>query len=330
MKAWTLYEVGDFAYGEVAEPQVPDGWKLVRVTAAGICGSDIPRIYETGAHRHPLIPGHEFASVEVESGKRVGVFPLIPCGKCSCCQKRQYEMCENYNYLGSRCDGGFAELVAVPAWNLLELPDEVSDEQAAMLEPLAVAIHGVRAMDVKQGEKALVCGLGAIGMFYAMVLQAYDAEVYVVGKREAQRKRAMEVGIPADHCYDYGAEEEPREMDVFFECVGIEASLVYGLDALRPGGRMLLVGNPRGEMGLGRDDYWQILRKQLRIQGTWNSSYTGEADDDWHEALRLIVSGEVQPQMLITHRYPLEELDRGLAVMRDKSVDSCKVMVVNK
>ncbi len=330
MKAWTLYDVGDFAYGEVAEPEAPDGWTLVRMTAAGVCGSDIPRIYETGAHRHPLIPGHEFAGVEVESGRRVGVFPLIPCGKCSCCQKKQYEMCENYNYLGSRCDGGFAELVAVPEWNLLELPDSVSDEQAAMLEPLAVAIHGVRAMDVKQGEKVLVCGLGTIGMFYAMVLQAYGADVYVVGKREAQRKRALEVGIPADHYFDYGAEEKPRDMDVFFECVGIEESLAYGLDTLAAGGRMLLVGNPHGDMNLARNDYWKILRKQLRVQGTWNSSYTGEVDDDWHESLRLIGSGEVQPEKLITNRYPLEELDQGLAVMRDKSVDSCKVMVGNK
>lgn len=328
MKAWTLYDVGDFSYGEVAKPDVPDGWTLVKVGAAGICGSDIPRIYETGAHRHPLIPGHEFMGVDVENGKRVGVFPLIPCGKCSCCQKRQYEMCENYNYLGSRCDGGFAEYVAVPEWNLIDLPEEVSDEAAAMLEPLAVAIHGVRAMDVKPGEKALVCGLGTIGMFYAMVLQAYGAEVYVVGKREAQRKRALEAGNPVNHYFDYDTEEEPRNMDVFFECVGTEESLVYGLDALAAGGRMLLVGNPHGDMNLARNDYWKILRKQLRVQGTWNSSYTGEAADDWHEALRLIGSGEVQPEKLITHRYPLEELNQGLAVMRDKGKDSCKVMVV--
>ena len=327
MKAWTLYEVGDISYGEVAQPDVPEGWKLVQVTAAGICGSDIPRIYDTGAHRHPLIPGHEFAGVEVATGRRVGVFPLIPCGKCDCCKKKQYEMCKNYDYLGSRRDGGFAEYVAVPEWNLIDLPDSVSDEAAAMLEPLAVAIHGVRAMGVKPGEKVLVCGLGAIGMLYAMVLQAYGADVYVVGKREAQKLRALEVGIPEEHYYDYAGDEEPREMDVFFECVGTEESLAYGLDALRPGGRMLLVGNPHGDMALARNDYWQILRKQLRVQGTWNSSYTGEEDDDWHEALRLLESGEVRPELLITHRFPLAELDKGLAVMRGKNEDYCKVMV---
>ena len=237
-------------------------------------------------------------------------------------------MCENYDYLGSRRDGGFAEYVAVPEWNLIKLPDAVSDEAAAMLEPLAVAVHGVRAMDIRSGEKCMVCGLGTIGMFYAMVLMAYGADVYVVGKREGQRKRVLEVGIPADHYFHCFNDEAPREMDVFFECVGTEESVAYGLDALAAGGRMLLVGNPHGDMNLARNDYWKILRKQLRVQGTWNSSYTGEAADDWHEALRLIGSGEVQSEKLITHRYPLEELDRGLAVMRDKSVDSCKVMVV--
>lgn len=327
MKAWMLYEVGDIAYGEVAEPTVPEGWTLVRMTAAGICGSDIPRIYETGAHRHPLIPGHEFVGVRVDNGQRVGVFPLIPCGKCDCCKSNKFEMCENYNYLGSRCDGGFAELVAVPEWNLIELPDKVSDEAAAMLEPLAVAIHGVRAMDVIPGEKCMVCGLGTIGMFYAMVLMAYGAEVYVVGKRESQKVRALEVGVLADHYFDYGSDDIPDNMDVYFECVGREDAVALGLNVLRPEGRLLLVGNPHGDMDLPRNDYWKILRKQLIVKGTWNSSYTKKREDDWHEALRLIQAGTVQSEKLITHRFVLEELDRGLAVMRDKSVDSCKVMV---
>jgi L-iditol 2-dehydrogenase len=238
-------------------------------------------------------------------------------------------MCENYDYLGSRRDGGFAEYVAVPEWNLIELPDAVSDEAAAMLEPLAVAVHGVRAMDIRSGEKCMVCGLGTIGMFYAMVLMAYGADVYVVGKREGQKKRALEVGIEESHYYDYSEEREPRGMDVFFECVGTESSLVYGLDALRPGGRMLLVGNPQGEMSLPRNDYWKILRHQLTVRGTWNSSYTRSGDDDWHEAIRLIECGEVRPETLITQRYALEELERGLLMMRDKTDDYCKVMVTS-
>ena len=144
MKAWVLHGVNDIKYEEREKPEIREGEVLLKVEAAGICGSDIPRIYDTGAHVHPISPGHEFAGTVVKSvdttlvGKRMGVFPLMPCRSCDMCQLEKYEMCRKYNYLGSRCDGGFAEYVRVPVWNLIELPDEVTFEQAACLEPLAV------------------------------------------------------------------------------------------------------------------------------------------------------------------------------------------------
>ena len=124
MKAYVLHGIGDLRYEDVGLPALAEGTVLVRVRAAGICGSDIPRVYRTGAYSHPLIPGHEFSGEVVRVGagvdgawvdKRVGVFPMIPCMGCPQCQKGQYEMCRNYNYLGSRTDGGFAEYVRVPA-----------------------------------------------------------------------------------------------------------------------------------------------------------------------------------------------------------------------
>ena len=119
MKAWVLHGVDDFRFENQEIPCTQKGDALVRVRAAGICGSDIPRIFETGAHVHPIVPGHEFSGEVVECddrsliGKRVGVFPLIPCEECPQCKQKQYQLCRNYNYLGSRCDGGFAEYVKV-------------------------------------------------------------------------------------------------------------------------------------------------------------------------------------------------------------------------
>ena len=153
MKAWVLEDIGKIQYKKVSKPRIGEHEVLVEVKAAGICGSDIPRIYQTGAHRMPLIPGHEFAGRVVQTGentdakwqnKRVGIFPLIPCRSCIACRKGQYELCRNYSYLGSRQDGGFAEYVAVPESNLIELPETVSYEEAAMLEPMAVACHALR------------------------------------------------------------------------------------------------------------------------------------------------------------------------------------------
>ena len=125
MKAWNLHDINDFRYEEVDDPVLMPGEVLVKVRAIGICGSDIPRVYKEGAHRMPLIIGHEFAGEVVEVGEgvsadwlggRVGVFPLIPCKECGPCRKKMYEMCRSYSYLGSRRDGGFAEYVAVPEW----------------------------------------------------------------------------------------------------------------------------------------------------------------------------------------------------------------------
>ena len=146
MKAQVLFDINNLQLQEIVIPTLKPSEVLVKVHATGICGSDIPRIYETGAHRHPLICGHEFSGEVVEVaedvnnnwvGKKVGIFPLIPCNNCASCKNKKYEMCKNYNYLGSRCDGGFAEYVAVPEWNLIELPERVTYEQAAMLEPTA-------------------------------------------------------------------------------------------------------------------------------------------------------------------------------------------------
>ena len=134
MKAYVLNGIGKLDYMDVPAPELKSGWALVKVKAAGICGSDIPRIFQTGTYHFPTIPGHEFAGVVTEVcddkdrewiGKRVGIFPLIPCQECFVCRSGQYEMCRSYDYLGSRRDGGFAEYAAVPVWNLIELPEEM-------------------------------------------------------------------------------------------------------------------------------------------------------------------------------------------------------------
>ena len=347
MKAYMLYGINDLRFEEVEKPVPPAGSVLVKVEAVGICGSDIPRIFYNGAHRMPLIPGHEFAGTVVEAGrgvsdrwmgKRVGIFPLIPCMECPQCRKKQYEMCQNYNYLGSRADGGFAEYVAVPEWNLLELSDEVSFEQAAMLEPASVAMHAIRSMAVEPGEQVAVCGLGTIGLLAAMHLKGMGVEkVYVLGNKDAQRRMAERLGIEeSDFCdtramgvRNWIADKTGGEgVDVFFECIGKNESVTLGLDVAAAGGRVMLVGNPASDMLLQKDGYWKILRRQLTLKGTWNSSYLHEATDDWHLVLDAIRAGRIRPQELITHRLALADLRHGLAVMRDKSEDYVKIMAV--
>ena len=185
MRAWKLYNIGDIRCEETERPVPGRGEALVRVRAAGICGSDIPRIYRDGAHRMPLVPGHEFSGEVAETGggtaggwegKRVAVFPLIPCRSCPACRMGGYEMCRRYSYLGSRQDGGFAEYTAVPQENLIPIPDSVTFEDAAMLEPMAVAVHAMRRIGVSADDHIAICGVGTIGLLLYMFL--YINKIY--------------------------------------------------------------------------------------------------------------------------------------------------------
>lgn len=356
MKSQNLYGINILKFEEVNTPKFMENEAIVQVKAAGICGSDIPRIYKTGAHRHPLIPGHEFSGkvvevgAEVDSkwvGKRVGIFPLIPCKECGPCLDHNYEMCRNYDYLGSRRDGGFAEYVVVPEWNLIELPDSVTYEQAAMLEPMAVAAHAFRvalgdksASDFAKNINIAVCGLGTIGLLITMLLkQAGFNNILLIGNKEAQMKAAEKLGISNDNYCDSKqinvsewifTQTNQNGVDVFFECVGKNETIAQAIDLCAPAGKVTLVGNPYSDIDLDKQIYWKILRNQLSVKGIWNSSYTHEKDDDWHYVLHLLENQSIHPEVFISHRYELENLHKGLEIMRDKTEDYIKVMCVYK
>lgn len=353
MKSQVLYDINQLSFGEIDTPRPDSTEVIVKVHAAGICGSDIPRIYQTGAHRHPLVPGHEFAGEIVRVGigvsekwvgKRVGIFPLIPCKECGPCKMKFYEMCRNYSYLGSRRNGGFAEYVAVPEWNLIELPKSVTYEQAAMLEPIAVAAHAIRAIFDDTNNKGAniniaVCGLGTIGLLLTMLLKqaGYD-NILVIGNKTSQQEAISKLGINIDNYCDFTSQDVSKwisyktnksGVDIFFECIGKNETVEAAVDLCAPAGRIVLVGNPYSDMCFDKQIYWKILRNQLTIKGTWNSSFTKSESDDWHYVLNLLSVGEINPEIFISHRFSLEDLQTGLEIMRDKSEDYIKIMCVN-
>lgn len=357
MKAWVLHDIADIRYEDISKPVPAAGQVLIRVGAVGICGSDIPRIFDTGAHNMPLIPGHEFAGTVAETGegadpswreKRVGVFPLIPCRKCPQCFDKKYELCRSYDYLGSRSNGAFAEYVAVPEDNLIELPAGVSMEEAAMLEPMAVAVHAIRqAIDIDNTDRSksiAVYGLGTIGLFIVMFLKAEGFNnLYTIGNKESQRNKIVSMGISDDRYYDgrknslLGSEDNKRmskeadlSADIVFECVGKFETYGSSIAIANPMGTVITVGNPYSDMTLKRDIYWKILRNQLTLKGTWNSSFTGSEDDDWHYVLNMLKDKKIDPAAFISHRYDLGDLDKGLEIMRDKKEEYGKIMIINK
>lgn len=331
MKAYVLHGIGDLRYESRPLPELRPGWALVKVLAAGICSSDIPRIFEKGTYHFPTVPGHEFCGVVADAaspedrrwiGKRVGVFPLIPCRTCPSCKRGAYETCSHYDYIGSRRDGGFADYAAVPVWNLLELPDTVSDVQAALLEPAAVALHAVKRADIRPGDRVCIVGAGAIGLLAGQWAKLRGAgRVAVKGRSEAKRALVRQCGLaymqtpPAD-----------GEFDRVIEAVGSAQALEESLLLTAPGGTLVLMGNPDGPRTLAQDLYWRILRKQLTLTGTWNSSYGG-ADSDWTEALRAMAEGSLKAEAVVSHTVEKGELMRALAVMRNRQEPYCKIIL---
>ena len=286
MKAYVLNGIGDLSIEDVPIPELKDSEVLVKVMAAGICGSDIPRIYQTGAHCHPLIPGHEFSGCVVNSGnavnslwmnRRVGVFPLIPCRTCKPCREKKYEMCRNYSYLGSRRDGGFAEYVAVPVDNLIELPENVSYEAGAMLEPMAVAVHAMRRTSLRTEQNIVVCGLGTIGLLLTMFLKECGMKnIFAIGNKEFQRAQMTRLGISEENYCDCRKQDVKQwilqhtggaGVDVFFECVGRNETFSQAVDSTTTAGEIVLIGNPHSDMMLAQNVYWKILRNQQKLSG---------------------------------------------------------------
>lgn len=348
MKAYVLHGINDIRYEDVSKPYPGRGEVLVRIHAAGICGSDIPRIYTTGTYSYPLIPGHEFAGEVMEIGtdadkgwlgKRVGIFPLIPCMECTSCRKSQFEMCRHYNYLGSRTNGGFAEYAAVPEWNLIELPQKVSYEQAAMLEPMAVAVHAMRRVfrdRIDSGRTVAVYGLGTIGMLLTMfLLEAGLKNILVIGNKDFQKEMICRLGIDGINFCDSRKQEvyswvmehtQGAGAEVFFECVGRNETVRDAICGTAPGGSVQMIGNPASDMTFDRNTYWVLLRNQLNVLGSWNSSYTHDMRDDWHYVLDRLQGGRIQPEQFITQKITMEELERGFLLMRDKTEEYVKVM----
>lgn len=335
MKAYSLEAVNDLVYKDVPVPVLKPGWALIKVKASGICSSDIARIFKNGTYHFPTIPGHEFSGIveKVESenekewlGKKVSVFPLIPCNECNECNNKNYEMCENYDYLGSRRNGGFAEYVAVPVWNLLELPADADLTEFAMLEPLSVALHAIKCANIKKGDSVSIVGTGMIGICAAIWAKKYGAGyVQVLGRNENKRNLVYKY---QDIKYVNIKSEKALPTNIVLEAVGSDECVNQAIDLATPGGRIIALGNPASDILLPQKIYWRILRKQLLFQGVWNSKYEHNSICDWSDARDALCKKEIDIKSLVTHKYNQNELMTGLKMMQAHKESYCKVMTL--
>ena len=161
--------------------------------------------------------------------------------------------------------------------------------------------------------------------------------ILVVGNKDFQKNTILDLGI-SEACYCDSRTQNVEQwilektngagIDVFFECVGKNETIIQAINSTIPGGKIMLLGNPHSDMHLEQNVYWKVLRNQLTLKGTWNSSYIGEEDGDWHYVLNKVAEGKVNPEALITHKLAFDQLEKGLKIMRDKTEDYAKVMIV--
>ncbi len=344
MKACVLHEIGDLRCETIHRPTLNADSVLIRVAACGVCGSDMPRIFTKGAYRFPIVPGHEFAgTVEATGtlvnksllGARAAVFPLIPCRRCEACEIGAYAQCSDYDYLGSRCDGAFAEFVAAPAANLLLLPDKVSFEEGAMVEPAAVAAHAIRSGGVKTGDAVVVFGAGPIGLLAAQWARLHGAHsVTLVDIDDEKSAYAAPLGFAApcnpsrEDVVERVRAITERGADVVIEATGSPAALEQAVQCARTFGIVVLLGNPSGPMTLSQNAYWTVLRRELRLVGSWNSAYARLPRNEWALALSYMAKGDLDAASLISHRPSLEALPELLEQVRTGAVKPMKIMAL--
>ncbi len=344
MRALTLKSIDHMEMVELPMPTPQAGWATIRVSACGVCGSDIPRVFTKGTYHFPTVIGHEFSGIieHIEPndngfavGDRVSVFPLIPCGKCEMCGVGEYHLCSDYDYLGSRRDGAFAEYVCAPISNLLKLPDGVDIDHAAMVEPCAVALHAVRRGRIDAGDTVWVAGAGPIGMLIAKWAKILGASRVMISDIDQAKLdlAAQWVGAEPINSSKCDPIEQVmqltnnRGVDLAIEAVGIAVTANQALKVARKHGRVVFMGNPAGDVNFPQKVYWEILRRELTIVGGWNSSYGSFPTNEWKVVLDAMADGRLDVSPLITHRVSLEQAYQTMQAMRDRKIDYIKVLV---
>lgn len=342
MNALVLEQNAVLRWKKIPEAPIP-GWYRVRVAAAGICGSDIVRGFNGGAYHYPLVMGHEFSAVveEAPQGGRIApgtlcaVYPLLPCGKCGACEKGWIQLCEHYDYFGSRRDGAFAEKLWVPEANLLPVPDGVTAEEAAMTEPAAVAHRGTHGFPMEAGARALVIGGGPIGLLAAQWLRIRGAaEVSVAdidpGKLEFARKlgfEAMDTRAPEESpspATTARGETRPPQFNVIIEACGLASSRELAISRCAARGVVSFIGNAPDDWTIPKTLFSSALRRELSMRFNWNSLPC----PDWREVLAH-AGKDLDLASLVTARVPMSDGAAAFARIIARDGLQCKTLLLN-
>ena len=311
MKSVRLHGTGDLQLHEEDVPVAADGKKLIRVKSVGVCGSDLHWFSEGGIGdaklERPLVLGHEFAGVTSE-GLRVAIDPAIPCDHCEFCKSGHPNLCSNLSFAGDgKTDGAMREWMAWNQRSLFPIPDSISNDDGAMLEPLGIAIHTVDLGKVKPGMSVGVFGSGPIGLLVIQMAKLSGASNIIATDTLPHRvEAARSFGANDAFLAKEGAELEMiraatlgRGVDVAFDASGAPDAVDMAFAAVSVGGKVILAGIPDDDKTLFTASV--ARRKGLTIKLVRRMKHT------YPRAIELVSKGLVDVRSLVTHRFPLEQ-----------------------
>jgi L-iditol 2-dehydrogenase len=333
---------------QLPDPKPPGkGDVLVRVEAAGICGSDMHMYLDATIGdttlKAPIVLGHEFAGtilstgegainehgIPLAAGMRVAIDPAQPCGECELCKRGHPNLCTSLHFCGLYPDSGcFCERMVVPARTCFPLPESIDAEAGALLEPLGVALHAVNLAKVRPGESAVIVGAGPIGLLILEAAkQAKMNPIFVVEQLPWRLALAEKLGgIPIDSARTNAKEKLQvqtlgRGVDVAFEAAWADQTIQLSAEMTRHGGKLVLVGIPREDHLLM--NHSTARRKGLTVLLSRRMKHT------YPKAIELVGNGSIDVKRIVTHRFPLLQTPEAFALNADYRDHVVKVMITN-
>lgn len=336
--------VNDIRLETVPIPEIGPGEILIKVHTCGICGTDLKKI-ATGSHSAPRIFGHETSGTvaaissnvtQFSPGDRVMVFHHIPCGSCYYCRQKTFAQCETYKKVGCTAGfepsgGGFAEYVRVMEWivrqGTVRIPEHVSFEQASFVEPVNTCMKGIERLALKPGESILVIGQGPIGIILSILAKRAGAVVFTTDLYEPRLTIAKAFGLDnainasrIDPLQETRKRTEGRGADAAILAVGGNSLIKTAMDAVRPGGRVLLFAQT--QHGEAAFDPAAVCVDEKTLIGSYSASV-----DLQDESVRFVMGGEVALERLISHRFPLQDAKQALDLAARPQSDSMKIVI---
>ncbi len=334
MKSAILTQPKTFELSDSEVPSLQENEVLVQVNRAGVCGSDL-HFYLHGkigsvTLQEPFRMGHEFGGVIADTnglpdsppkGTRVAVDPAVPCGECKYCKMGRSNICPKVKFTGfPPYKGAYAEFIPMPLECIFPIPDSIPDEQVPVIETLAVAVHGLELSPNVRGKQCALIGAGSVGMLVLLLLQHHGADVVLVTEPvAARREKVKELGCP--NVFDPNDTEEidahlqtlcPHGVELIFEAAGEPESFQQSFDLVAPGGRVHLFGiYAEGKMPL---DFNAIRRQEAEVIFVRRS-----LPKNYPEAIKLVESKAIDIAPLVTHQFPLENINDAFIMASNRS-----------